>query len=57
VQGIEVDDAINAEDHRLAVDLGLPMAVIVRRLDDPAATDNCSLAAVATFAEYDSDNR
>jgi hypothetical protein len=35
VQGVEVGDPIDPEQHRLAIDHELHMPVLARRLDDP----------------------
>ena len=38
VQRVEIGDAIDAEDHRLAVDNELLVSVLQRGLDDPGIT-------------------
>ena len=56
-QLVEIGNAINPEDDGLTIDHELPMAILGRRLDDPRVAVSPVVAAVATFAEYDPDNR
>ncbi len=57
VQGIEVGDAIDAEDHRLAVDHELPIAVLARRLDAPRVAVSSVVAATVLAGQvYDMAN-
>lgn len=54
VQGIEVGDAIDAEDHSLAVDHELPIAVLARRLDAPRVAVSSVVAATVLAGQvYD----
>ena len=46
MDGVEIRDAVNAENDRLAIDDELLVSVLQRRLDDPRIT-LCSVVAAA----------